>query len=59
MTIFFTIFFVLILINAALLTFSILMNNRSQESTSRERSNAAGEKVYPLDLSSSEYRKAI
>ena len=59
MTTFFTIFFVLIIVNAALLTFSVVINNRSQDGTSRKRSNAAREKVYPLDLSSSEYRKAI
>ncbi len=59
MTIFFTIFFVLILVNAALLTFSVLMNNRGQAGTSSERSDASREKVYPLDLTSSEYRKAI
>jgi hypothetical protein len=59
MTTFFTIFFVLIVINAALLTFSVITNNRKQAEISGERSAATKEKVYPLDLSTSQYRKAI
>ncbi|GGD56625.1 hypothetical protein [Muriicola marianensis] len=59
MTTFFTIFFILIAVNAGLLTFSVVMNKRRQAEISGDRNDAAQEKVYPLDLSSSEYRKAI
>jgi hypothetical protein len=59
MTTFFAIFFVLILLNAALLTFSVVMNKRNQAGISGEQTDSAQEKVYPLDLSSPDYRKAI
>ncbi|WP_372973602.1 hypothetical protein [Muriicola sp.] len=59
MTTFFTIFFILVAVNAGLLSFSMLMNKKRQAEVSGESNDAAQEKVYPLDLSSSEYRKAI
>ncbi len=59
MTTFFTIFFILVAVNAGLLTFSMVMNKRRQSEVSGERTDTIQEKVYPLDLSSSEYRKAI
>jgi len=59
MTTFFTIFFVLVAVNAALLTFSLLTNKRNQADMASDRSGASNEKIYPLELSSSEYRKAI
>ncbi|NNJ89921.1 MAG: hypothetical protein HKP53_10990 [Eudoraea sp.] len=59
MTTFLTIFFVLVLINAALLSFSIVTNGRRQNNFSKDISLDSKDKVYPLDLSSSEYRKAI
>ncbi len=58
MTTFFTIFFILVAVNAGLLTFSLVMNKRRQSEVS-DKGSIAQEKVYPLDLSSSEYRKAI
>jgi hypothetical protein len=59
MTTFFTIFFILVLINAALLSFSIVTNGRRQNDFSKDNSQDSKDKVYPLDLSSSKYRKAI
>ncbi len=59
MTTFFTIFFVLVLINAALLSFSIVTNGQRQNDLSKDKSQDATDKVYPLDLSSSEFKKAI
>ncbi|NER10691.1 hypothetical protein SAMN06265375_102331 [Muriicola jejuensis] len=59
MTTFFTIFFILVAVNAGLLTFSMVMNKRRQSEVSGERTDTPREKIYPLDLSSSEYRKAI
>jgi hypothetical protein len=59
MTTFFTIFFVLVLVNAALLSFSIVTNGRRQNDFSKDKSQDSEDKVYPLDLSSSEYKKAI
>lgn len=59
MTTFFAIFFVLILLNAALLSFSVVMNKRNQAGHTNDQQDAAREKVYPLDVSSSEYQKAV
>jgi hypothetical protein len=59
MTTFFTIFFVLVLVNAALLSFSLVTNGRRQNDFSKDESQDSKDKVYPIDLSSSEYRKAI
>lgn len=59
MTTFFTIFLILVLINAALLSFSIATNGRKQKDFSKDISDVNEHKIYPLDLSSSDYRKAI
>ncbi|WP_297762099.1 hypothetical protein [uncultured Muriicola sp.] len=59
MTTFFTIFFILVLVNAALLSFSIVSSGRKQNDFSKDKSQDSKDKVFPLDLSSSEYRKAI
>jgi hypothetical protein len=59
MTTFFTIFFILVLVNAALLSFSIVTNGRRQDEFSKDKSQDSVDRIYPLDLSSSEYRKAI
>ncbi|MGB5376943.1 hypothetical protein [Muriicola sp.] len=59
MTTFFTIFFILVLVNAALLSFSIVTNGRRQDEFSKQEPQDSKDRIYPLDLSSSEYRKAI
>ncbi len=59
MTTFFTIFFVLVVVNAALITFSLLTNKRKQMEMQGDQSEATKEKVYSLDWTSSKYRKAI
>lgn len=59
MTTFFTIFFVLILVNAALLAFSLFSNKRNQTEIQGGKTQAKEEIIYPLDWASSEYRKAI
>ncbi|MEZ2414921.1 hypothetical protein ACA086_08135 [Muriicola sp. E247] len=59
MTTFFTIFFVLILVNAALLAFSLFTNKRNQTEIQGGKTQANEEIIYPLDWTSSEYRKAI
>ena len=59
MTTFFTIFFVLVLINAALLSFSIVTSGRKQNNFSKDKSEDSKDNVFPLDLSTSEYKKAI
>ncbi|MGB5647725.1 hypothetical protein [Muriicola sp.] len=59
MTTFFTIFFILVLVNAALLSFSIVTSGRRQDEVSKQEPQDSKDRIYPLDLSSSEYRKAI
>ena len=58
MVIFFAIFFALIAVNASLLIFSALnAGNRFSDRKESEDSKAA--KIYPLDIETSEYKKAI
>jgi hypothetical protein len=59
MATFFIIFFALVLINTALLSFSLVANRRKQSDIGKESSGDSGVNVYPLDLSSSDYRNAI
>jgi hypothetical protein len=59
MTTFFTIFFILVLVNAALLIFSIAQTGRKSENVSKDVSELPRNTVYPLDLSTPDYRKAI
>lgn len=58
MAAFFALFFSLILGNAALWLFSISNNGQKGADSARNDSNASA-KIYPLDLSDSEYKKAI
>ncbi len=59
MTTFFTIFLLLVLVNVALLVFSIAASDSNRTKMPKDLSGAAQNKIYPLDLSSSDYRKAI
>jgi len=59
MTTFFTIFLLLVLVNVALLVFSIAASDSNSSKMSKDLSGTAQNKIYPLDLSSSDYRKAI
>ncbi|MBT8177956.1 MAG: hypothetical protein KJO94_07625 [Eudoraea sp.] len=58
MVIFFAIFFALIAVNASLLIFSA-MNTGTKFSDRKESEDAKAAKIYPLDLDTSEYKKAI
>ena len=58
MVIFFTIFFSLIAVNAFLLLFS-LRNNSAGSSDGNASENPQTTKIYPLDLYSSKFKKAI
>ncbi len=58
MVIFFAIFFALIAVNASLLIFSAL--NAGTKFTGRKESeDSEAAKIYPLDLDTSKYKKAI
>jgi hypothetical protein len=59
MTTFFTIFFILVLLNAALLVFSISSSGRKSADLSKDVPEISENNIYPLDLSASDYRKAI
>jgi len=59
MTTFFTIFFVLIAVNAALLAFSLFTNKRNQTEIQGGKTQTKEKIIYPLDWKSPEYRKAI
>ena len=58
MVIFFTIFFALIAINASLLIFSAL-NSNSRSTGDKAAQDSEATKIYPLDLNTSKYKKAI
>ena len=58
MVIFFTIFFALIAVNASLLIFSAL-NSNTPSTGEKESQDAEAAKIYPLDLDTAKYKKAI
>ena len=58
MVIFFAIFFALIAVNASLLIFSAV-NTGTKFSGKKESDNSKAAKIYPLDLDTSKYKKAI
>lgn len=58
MVIFFTIFFALIAVNASLLIFSAL-NSNTRSTGEKESQDAEAAKIYPLDLDTAKYKKAI
>jgi len=59
MTTFFTIFFILVLVNAALLIFSIAQTGSKPNDVSKDVTELSQNTIYPLDLSTPDYRKAI
>ena len=59
MTTFFAIFLVLLVINVALLIFSNSKLNLKISKFNRKITNQSPSKIYPLNLSSSKYKKAI
>ena len=59
MVTFFIIFSILVLINAALLIFSALQAEPKVSRPKKGISETAPTKIYPLDLISSKYKKAI
>ncbi len=58
MVIFFAIFFALIAVNASLLIFNAL-NTGNRFAGRKESEDSKAAKIYPLDLDTSKYKKAI
>jgi hypothetical protein len=56
---FFTIFFILILMNVVLLTFSALNASQKVARLSKRVTEHAATQIYPLELSDSKYKKAV
>lgn len=59
MTTFLTIFIVLVLFNAALLFFSLANSRQGVSKLRKSISKESLTKIYPLDLDSAKYKKAI
>jgi len=59
MTTFLTIFFVLVLFNAALLFFSVTNARQRVTKLRKSISDQSLTKIYPLDLNPTKYKKAI
>jgi len=59
MTTFLTIFFVLVLFNAALLFFSVTNARQRVSKLRKSISDQSLTKIYPLDLNPTKYKKAI
>ena len=59
MTTFLTIFIVLVLFNAALLFFSVSSAGQSVSKLRKSISKDSLTKIYPLELDSTKYKKAI
>jgi len=59
MTTFFAIFFILVVVNAALLIFSIAHTGKKSNDVSKDVPALSQNTIYPLDLSTPDYRKAI
>ena len=59
MTTFLTIFIVLVLFNAALLFFSVASSGQGVSKLRKSISKESLTKIYPLDLDSTNYKKAI
>lgn len=56
---FFTILFILIGLNAIMMIFSLKGTNHRTKKTTTTASTTSASKIYPLDLVSSEYKKAV
>ena len=59
MVTFFNILITLVVINAILLIFSVNRTNKKNTVTADKSLQGSATKVYPIDLSSSNYKKAI
>lgn len=59
MTTFLTIFIVLVLFNAVLLFFSVASSGQGVSKLRKSISKESLTKIYPLDLDSTNYKKAI
>jgi hypothetical protein len=59
MTSFFSILFIVIGINAVLMIFSLSGSGQKAKKSSSQISDASASKIYPIDLISSEYKKAV
>lgn len=59
MVTFFNILITLVVINAVLLIFSVNRTNNKSSKPSEQNLEGSNTKIYPIDLSSSNYKKAI
>ena len=59
MTTFFTIFFILIGVNAAMMLVSIYSVNKKASTAPNKISDSTISKIYPLDLFANDYKKAV
>ncbi len=59
MVTFFNILITLVVINAVLLIFSVNRTNKKSSKLTEQNLEASNTKIYPIDLSSSNYKKAI
>jgi len=59
MTLFFVIFFVLVAVNAAMLVYSSLSFRSRRPRETKAISKKPEIKIYPIDLSASNFKKAI
>jgi|GEM_PF-5291483 len=56
---FFTILFILIGINALMMVFSFASIGKGGKSLKSSSKNSIASEIYPIDLASSEYKKAV
>ncbi len=59
MTSFFTILFIIIGVNVLMMIFSLSNNKRKTKKPATDISDAPTSKIYPIDLISSKYKKAV
>lgn len=59
MTSFFTILFIILGVNAVLMIFSLSGTSQKTKKSSTSSSTSSPSKIYPIDLISSEYKKAV
>ncbi|MDV7139702.1 hypothetical protein R3X28_12485 [Maribacter sp. TH_r10] len=59
MTTFLTLVFVLIFINIAMILTSLYSANKSKSTPNGRHADSKISKIYPLDISTSDYKKAV
>lgn len=59
MTSFFSILFIILGVNAVLMIFSLSGTGRKTKKTATGISDSSTSKIYPIDLISSKYKKAV